>query len=215
MATIVVVGSGAREHAILAALARSKSKPTLLCFGSANNPGISALCTATTVGKLTDGQAIVDFAKQLNATLAVIGPEAPLASGVADLLRAKGIPTVGPSQALAQIESSKGFALELLERHGVAGIPKFREFKSLDGAREYLELLGNDNYVVKADGLMGGKGVKVGGEHLHSIDEALAYCAELCEAGLLHPQKRKRCHKKCTCVDKTPLLAAMLFVCID
>ena len=88
MATIVVVGSGAREHAILAALARSKSKPTLLCFGSANNPGISALCTATTVGKLTDGQAIVDFAKQLNATLAVIGPEAPLASGVADLLRA-------------------------------------------------------------------------------------------------------------------------------
>lgn len=174
----LVVGSGAREHAILAALSRSKSQPKLLCFGSANNPGINALCKATTVGKLDDAAAIVAFGKQHGATLAVIGPEAPLAAGVADILRANSIPTVGPSKALAQIESSKGFALELLQRHGVAGVPKFREFHSLDGAREYLEMLGDGNYVVKADGLCGGKGVKVGGEHLHSIDEALSYCKE-------------------------------------
>ena len=89
----LVVGSGAREHAILAALSRAKSRPTLLCFGSANNPGIGALCKATTVGKLTDGAAVVAFAKQHGATLAIIGPEAPLASGVADALRAAAIPT--------------------------------------------------------------------------------------------------------------------------
>ena len=176
--TALVVGSGAREHAILAALARSKSKPTLLCFGSANNPGIAALCATTTVGTLTDSGAIVAFARQHGAAVAIIGPEAPLAAGVADAMRAAAIPTVGPSQALAQIESSKGFALELLERHGVAGIPKFREFHSMEGAREFLEMLGEENYVVKADGLCGGKGVKVAGDHLHSIDEAIAYCEE-------------------------------------
>ena len=66
----------------------------------------------------------------------------------------------------------------MLGRHGVAGVPKFREFTSLEGAREYLEELGEGNYVVKADGLCGGKGVKVAGDHLASIDEAVAYCKE-------------------------------------
>jgi phosphoribosylamine--glycine ligase len=144
MARIMVVGSGAREHAILAALARSPSRPSLLCFGSANNPGISSLCTAEgcAVGKITDPAAVVEFARARKATLAVIGPEAPLASGVADALRAAGVPVVGPSAAMAQIESSKGFALELLRRHGVAGVPLFKEFTSMDGAREFLEQLG-------------------------------------------------------------------------
>ena len=178
VATALVVGSGAREHAILAALSRSASKPKLLCFGSANNPGIAKLCAATTVGKLTDREAIVAFAKSNGTTLAVIGPEAPLEVGVADALRAAQIPTVGPSQALAQIECSKGFALEVLQRHGVAGVPRFREFSSMAGAREYLEELGEGNYVVKADGLCGGKGVKVAGDHLASIDEAVKYCEE-------------------------------------
>ena len=178
--TVLVVGSGAREHAILCALARSPRKPSLLCFGSANNPGVTAVCVADgmTVGKLTDAAAVTAFARERGATLAVIGPEAPLAAGVADALRTAGVPTVGPSAALAQIESSKGFAMELLQRHGVAGVPKFREFTSMDGVREYLNMLGEGNYVVKADGLCGGKGVKVAGDHLASIDEALKFCEE-------------------------------------
>ena len=179
-ATVLVIGSGAREHAIASALARSPRKPSLLCFGSANNPGIHALCMddGYMVGKLTDVSAITLFAHQRGATLAICGPEAPLAAGVSDALRAVKVPVVGPSAHLAQIESSKGWALELLQRHCVAGIPKFREFLSMDGAREYLEELGEGNYVVKADGLCGGKGVKVAGDHLSSIDEALAYCEE-------------------------------------
>ena len=179
-ATVLVIGSGAREHAIASALARSPRKPSLLCFGSANNPGIHALCMddGYMVGKLTDVSAITLFAHQRGATLAICGPEAPLAAGVSDALRAVKVPVVGPSAHLAQIESSKGWALELLQRHCIAGIPKFREFLSMDGAREYLEELGEGNYVVKADGLCGGKGVKVAGDHLSSIDEALAYCEE-------------------------------------
>jgi phosphoribosylamine--glycine ligase len=175
---VLVVGSGAREHAITAALARSPQKPQLLCFGSNNNPGIAALCSGYGVGKITDPAVVVAFAQQHGAELAVIGPEAPLASGVSDALRAAGVPCVGPSQALAQIESSKAFALELLRDYGVAGVPEFQTFEGLDGAREYLETLGEGNYVVKADGLCGGKGVKVAGAHLANIGEALSYCEE-------------------------------------
>ena len=74
---ILIVGSGAREHAIATALTRSAQKPELICFGSARNPGIDALCVQYAVGKITDAAAVSAFAKEHGATLAVIGPEAP------------------------------------------------------------------------------------------------------------------------------------------
>ncbi|EOD23989.1 hypothetical protein EMIHUDRAFT_455883, partial [Emiliania huxleyi CCMP1516] len=177
---VLVVGSGAREHSIAAALTRhcAGRTPKLLCFGSARNPGIQALCAAYEVGKMDDCARVADFAAKHGATLAVIGPEAPLDAGVADALRAVGVAVVGPSKALSAIEGSKAFALKLLHKHGMAGLPDFREFTAMEGAREYLEELGEGNYVIKADGLCGGKGVKVAGAHLASIDEAVEYCRE-------------------------------------
>ena len=134
--TILIVGSGAREHAIAMALARSPQQPKLVCFSGARNPGIVSLCSAYGVGSITDTEAVVMFAKEQRATTVVLGPEAPLAAGVADALWAAGIPVVGPTRSLARIESSKGFARELLAKYKITGNPFFQRFESLDGVKE-------------------------------------------------------------------------------
>jgi phosphoribosylamine--glycine ligase len=111
--TVLIVGSGAREHAIAIALSRSAQQPNLLCYSTARNPGIAALCADYGIGSMTDHTAVASFAREHNATLAVIGPEAPLAAGVADALWAAGVPVVGPTQTLARIESTRSFAASL------------------------------------------------------------------------------------------------------
>ncbi|PYD07036.1 phosphoribosylamine--glycine ligase, partial [Pseudomonas syringae pv. pisi] len=118
-------------------------------------------------------------AKEWEINLAIIGPEAPLEHAVADALWDCGIPVIGPRKNLAKIETSKAFARELMEKYGIPGLPKYKVFTSLEGIGEFLSELGENNYVVKANGLMAGKGVKVGGEHLLSFEEALNYCKEI------------------------------------
>ena len=181
---ILIIGSGAREHAIAAALARSPQQPKLLCFGTVRNPGIAALTRVYIVGNITDPAAVTAFAREHKATLAIIGPEAPLAAGVADALWSVSIPTVGPTQSLARIESSKSFTRSLLDRHHIPGNPIFQRFTSLEGVEALLDRLG-DNHVIKDDGLAAGKGVKVFGDHLTTRAESLAFCNELLAAG--HP----------------------------
>jgi phosphoribosylamine--glycine ligase len=116
--------------------------------------------------------------------MAVLGPEAPLAAGVADALWAAEIPVVGPTQSLARIESSKGFARELLAKYRIPGNPFFQRFDLLDGVRDVLERYAS-RHVIKDDGLAGGKGVKVCGDHLLSLEDSLAFCRELVAHG--HP----------------------------
>jgi phosphoribosylamine--glycine ligase len=91
------------------------------------------------------------------------------------------VKTVGPKKDLAQLETSKAFTRNLLKEYDIPGGPKYQTFDTLDGVTDFLNELG-ENYVVKYDGLAGGKGVKVAGDHLHSHDEALAYCQELVDS---------------------------------
>jgi phosphoribosylamine--glycine ligase len=182
--TILIVGSGAREHAIAAALARSSPPPKLVCFSGARNPGIACLSSAYGLGSITAPAEVVAFAREQRATMAVIGPEAPLAAGVADALWAAKISVVGPTQSLARIESSKGFARELLAKYKIPGNPFFQRFASLDGLEEVFARYAN-RHVIKDDGLAGGKGVKVCGDHLLSLKDSFAFCRELVAHG--HP----------------------------
>lgn len=176
---ILLIGSGAREHAIARAIKKSQLNPKLFCFGSNNNPGILEITNGYLVGKMNDREAILNFAKTNNIELTIIGPEAPLQAGVADLLWHNNIPCVGPKKLPAQLETSKSFTRDLFEEFNIPGGAKHKNFTSLTGTKEFLNELGEGNYVVKADGLMGGKGVKVAGDHLKNINEALTYCEEL------------------------------------
>jgi len=145
------------------------------------NPGIAELCDQLTVGNINDPDFVVNYAQEIVAKLAFIGPENPLENGVADALWDAGIKTVGPKKILAQLETSKAFTRNLLQEYEISR-DKYQTFDSMGGVAEFLEGL-EENYVVKYDGLMGGKGVKVSGDHLHSHDEALTYCRELVAKG--------------------------------
>ena len=179
---ILVIGSGAREHAIVRALDRSHQEKEIFCLASNMNPGIAALCDELLIGNFNDPDFVVNYTNEIGATLAIIGPENPLENGVADALWSIKVKVVGPKKDLAKLETSKAFTRDLLREYNIPGGPQYQTFNSLAGVTKFLNVLG-ENYVVKYDGLAGGKGVKVSGEHLHSHDEALAYCQELTDKG--------------------------------
>lgn len=176
---ILIIGSGAREHAIARALSRSQKQPSLFCFGSSHNPGIQDLTADYWIGNICDIDKIVSIAAKRKIDFAIVGPEAPLEQGLADALWDLNIPVIGPRRQLARIETSKSFTRDLLKKYAIPGAPVYQSFQDMTGVRSFLEKLGEGNYVIKADGLMGGKGVKVAGDHLHSIQEAYQFCEEL------------------------------------
>jgi phosphoribosylamine---glycine ligase len=153
---ILVVGTGAREHAIVRALSLDPSVTAL--HAAPGNPGIGALATLHAVDQL-DGAAVAELARTLEADLVVVGPEAPLVAGVADAVRDAGIPVFGPSGEAARLEGSKAFAKEVM---AAAGVPTAapRVVTTVDQVDEALDAFGAP-YVVKEDGLAAGKGVVV------------------------------------------------------
>ncbi len=116
---ILIVGSGAREHAIAAALHRSPQKPHLFCCATSENPGIKQMTMDYWIGDINNIFAISALAKKWGISLAIIGPEAPLEKGLADELWQFSIPTIGPKQNLAQIETSKSFARDLMQKYNI------------------------------------------------------------------------------------------------
>jgi len=166
---ILLVGSGGREHALALGLQADPACAELHC--APGNPGTAqvAINHAITV---TDSAAILSLAQELAVDLVVIGPEVPLVNGVADLLRAAGIATFGPSKAAAQLEGSKHFAKGVMRD---AGVPTARSFtcENQEEIEKALDLFGAP-YVVKDDGLAAGKGVVVTDDRAIALTHALA-----------------------------------------
>ncbi|MBI4632760.1 MAG: phosphoribosylamine--glycine ligase [Deltaproteobacteria bacterium] len=177
MANILLIGNGAREHALAEAIIRSSHKPGLFAYMKANNPGIAQCAEKVKLGGYGDLRQITDFARESRSDFAIVGPEDPLNNGVVDALKSAGIPAVGPGKLLARLETSKFFTRNLLEKYGIPGNPRFRNFTSAAGMEAYLDEL--DAVVIKPDGLTGGKGVLVQGEHFETPREALTHCRDI------------------------------------
>lgn len=171
---ILLLGSGGREHAIAVAL---KASP--LCdelYVAPGNGGTAAIATNIKLD-INDPAAVADYAAEHGVGLVVIGPEAPLVAGVADAVRAKGIPAFGPGAQGAQMEGSKRFAKEFMERHGIP-TAAYRSFTEQAGAESYVSqrfAAGAKILVVKADGLAAGKGVVVATSEQEAL-EAVRDC---------------------------------------
>ena len=180
--SIMVLGSGAREHAIIKSLSKSKYEKKLFCIGSGHNPGIYKLCQNYAIGDYNDSNFVVNYAKEHNITIVIIGPENPLEMGIADALLKAGVDVIGPRKELAMIESSKTFTRNLQKEFNIPGGPKYCSFSNMNGVEDYINELGED-FVIKYDGLAGGKGVKVFGEHIHSISDGLSFCKDIVSGG--------------------------------
>ena len=177
MKKVLIIGNGAREHVIAETLLRSSHQTSVITYGSATNPGLLQLSTAYEVGSLSDFDNLKDFANHTKPDFAIMGPEAPIAAGMADMLLATGIKSASPLKVSGALESSKSFARDLLQKYNIPGNPAFKVFYKSEGIREFMEKLGG-NYVVKSDGLKGGKGVKVSGDHLETISDGVSYAEE-------------------------------------
>ncbi|MBI2463759.1 phosphoribosylamine--glycine ligase [Candidatus Peregrinibacteria bacterium] len=171
------IGNGAREHCIAETLKRSRTHFELICLATAVNPGIRDLCSSYHVGNFEDVNFVKDFALAHTPNFAFIGPENPISLGVADMLLDVGVKAVAPFREPARLESSKSFARDLLKKYEIPGNPRFRVFHTPEGIDEFMHEL-HGNCVIKADGLAGGKGVKVAGDHFHGYDEGLVYALE-------------------------------------
>src|SRR5215207_2364052 len=154
--SVLVVGAGAREHVLVWALARSRSVRDV--WAAPGNPGITAMAQTVSL-HVMDVEAIADWAQEHEISLVVVGPEVPLALGLADLLEARGIPVFGPSRAAAELEWSKAFAKDFMRRNGIPTAP-YGVFTELEAAVDFI-LTAGAPLVVKADGLAAGKGVMI------------------------------------------------------
>jgi len=172
--TVLLVGGGGREHAIARSLGASDAA-LYACAGN-RNPGIAGLAAGFETIDETNVDAVVDYAGRVGATVAVVGPEAPLAAGLVDALEDAGVYAFGPRQAEARIETDKAWQRQFMADNDVPGTPAFAVFEDVGAACEYVEAYEGD-VAVKPTGLTGGKGVRVTGDQL-TKPEATEYMRE-------------------------------------
>ena len=161
---VLVVGSGAREHALVWKISQSPLVGKVFCAGG--NAGIEEMATVIGMDSL-DIKEIANLAKEEGIDFAIVGPEAPLVEGIADEFAKVGIPLFGPTADAARLEGSKAFAKRFMEKHGIP-TADFEVFTDFDRAVRYVKGVGAP-VVVKADGLAGGKGAVV----CRTLDDAI------------------------------------------
>ena len=174
MTKVLLIGSSAREHAIAMALTRADVE--IHAHMDRKNPGIAKLCKTFTIGPTTVRKKIPDL---FGFDYAIIGPEAPLDAGISDFITSQGVPCIAPSKAAAMIETSKSFARIVIDQTTPKANPSFKIARSVDDLRRFEKKIGVENMVIKPNGLTGGKGVKIFGEHLNSRDELERYAIDL------------------------------------
>ena len=201
---VLVIGSGAREHALCLALSADPSVTSLVC--APGNAGTAAVAEQRGVVAADPG-AVAALAREIAAELVVIGPEAPLVAGVADAVRALGIDCFGPSAAAAQLEGSKAFAKDVMS---AAGVPtaRARVAHNPDEVAAALDDFGPP-YVVKDDGLAAGKGVLVTTDRAAALAHAALFDTVVVEEFLDGPEVSLFCVTDGTTV--VPLLPAQDF----
>jgi len=165
---VLLVGGGGREHAIADELAADCE---LYAAAGNRNPGVAELAEQFRELDTEDPDAVVAYAEDVDATLAVVGPEGPLAAGVVDALADAGVYAFGPKQADARIETDKTFQREFMAEHDVPGQAEFETFTDSEAAADYVEHVEGD-VAVKPAGLTGGKGVRVTGDQLSKVEAA-------------------------------------------
>lgn len=171
---VLVVGTGAREHAIASRLADDVE---LYVYMSKINPGMSKIATYEQ-GDEGEIDKVAQYAKENEIDIAFIGPEAPLGKGIVDALEKEGIKCVGPTQSAARIETDKSFMRKLFEDYEIEGSLIYKVFDNTEELNEFLDDFDKD-VVVKPVGLTGGKGVKIVGDHLKDNEEAKEYSKEV------------------------------------
>jgi phosphoribosylamine--glycine ligase len=175
--SVLLYGKDARTDAIADGLRRSATACTLTIYAPFRSPGLIEKADRFLTGSLTNIAEMVTAAHETAPDLVVIGPEDPLSVGLVDALSGAGLLCFGPTKALARVETSKAWTRELVDRYAVGGNPTHRTFRGTAGLADYIRELGD--VVVKPDGLTGGKGVKVQGEQLADVEEALTYATSL------------------------------------
>lgn len=180
---ILLIGNGGREHALCNALIRSHHRIKLYNFATGVNPGIKNGAEEIEIGDLTDKKAIQEYAKKIKPDFCVIGPDDPIAVGVTDALHDIGIPSFAPTKSCAQLESSKSFTRNLLKKYNIDASPEFEVFthtKTTEKRKQFYDKF-EGQIVVKADGLLGGKGVLVAGDHFSDFKTAEAFAQKSIE----------------------------------
>ncbi len=173
---ILVVGTGAREHAICEAL---KGEAELYSIMSNQNPGIARISDFK-VASEGDLETVKKFALEKKVDMAFIGPESPLEKGIVDVLEEAGISCVGPNKSAARIETDKSFMRNLFEKYNIEGSLVYRVFDNYQDINDFLDEFDKD-VVIKPVGLTGGKGVKIVGDHLEDNNEAKEYARHIME----------------------------------